>query len=107
MAVANIVNETQHVIAAHTDYITSVNFINLIKRSRAGVLLETPDAFTETEQITMINNFWRNHLGLLPNTLEIRVWLCEGDDIMSYINSFENNWLALVLATGLLNTPIS
>lgn len=54
-------------------------------------------------QIRNINSFWRSVLSPLPNTVDIRAWLNEGESIPAYIDAFDNNWVDLAVATGIFN----
>ena len=53
-------------------------------------------------QIRHMNEFWRSMLIPLPNTVNIRAWLCEGKNISAYIDAFNENWSDAIIATGLL-----
>ena len=55
-------------------------------------------------QIRHINGFWRSVLSTIPNTVDIRAWLNEGESISAYIDAFDHNWSALAIATGVF-TP--
>ena len=59
------------------------------------------------EQISLYNDFWRNLLKSIPNSTELRAWLCEGNSILAYLNAFEENWVNEVIITGVLSIAVA
>ena len=57
---------------------------------------------TNNEQIAIVNKILRRSLMVIPNTTELRCWLCPGDDINAYVHAFKYNWMDQLYNTGIL-----
>lgn len=67
-------------------------FLSLVINSNYGKI-ETERPMTDESEIKLINDFWRSILVNYDNTLEIRAWLTDSDNLEAYVNAFEKNWL--------------
>jgi len=70
--------------------------------SKVGIGLGSTAGFPEKVQISMLNNFWRGTLNGIPGTTEIKAWLTDGDNSVSYMNDFRNYWSKLIIGTGVI-----
>ena len=62
---------------------------------------------TPGAQILLYNDFRRSLLKTVPNSTEVRSWLCEGNSLTAYINAFEENWAEQVIKTGILSKAVA
>lgn len=61
------------------------------------------DTVSTIEQIKQMNLFWNFRLAAFPNSIEVREWLQNHDNFITYINDFENSWMTNAIELGALN----
>ena len=101
MTVSEIIEESFEAISRSLGINSAIKFTELIRATNGGQDLSL-EKLPETEQIKLINIFWRKQLLVIPGTTGIRAWLCEGDSIAAYITAFEKHWVHDLQVIGLL-----
>lgn len=100
----NLVESTQQILQSKYGPSVSKEFNSQIKLYSGGNY-KNWSSLPANIQIRNINSFWRSVLSPLPDTVDIRAWLSEGESISAYIDAFDNNWSELAVATGVFNQP--
>jgi len=98
----DIFEETFKVFESKYGTAVALQFDKVARSAYGGKIPELEDV-TESEQIKIINSFWRNILIKYPDTTELRSWLCEGNSVAIYINAFYNNWCEKIIQLGIVN----
>lgn len=99
--VPDIIEQTYDSICRIYGIESAIRFSDLIRSSNGGSDLNL-EQVNPSEQIRIMNTFWRKHSSNVPNGTIIRTWLCEGSDISIYINAFECNWIKDIHIAGLI-----
>lgn len=93
----NIVEQMAEAITEYGLPEESVAFTKDVAEFHSG---RTFSNLPDSEQITLMNRYFRTSLAHRPNTTNIRSWLEESNSTSRYLHAFQANWLPMLVNIG-------
>jgi len=95
----DVLTTTIDIIADVCSHRASERFKAMVTKARFTLDTELSEAL----QVKAINVFWRNLLLDYPNTMQIRMWLCDCETIAAYAHAFKYSWLPMLDGIGIFH----